>query len=120
SVYLGLDIPRLHKANVEKRVGGRAVRIDRAELDPKWQHECLTRVESDVNMTGRAVSRSVRKGHEDGMRGNDGIAVSINRDGDYAEGPPLINLIPTGKGSPERMRVAVHSCKYRGCHPQAK
>src|SRR5207244_1900382 len=103
-----------------KRVRWRAVCIIRAEQGPEWQHECLSGAECDVNMAGRAVPRSVGNGHEHDMVVDDGIAVSINRNGEYAEGPALINLVPAGGGFPEGMRVSVHSCKYRCRRTQAK
>jgi hypothetical protein len=71
-------------------------------------------------MTGRAVARSVREGHKHDMRGNDGIAVSINWNGEDTEVPALINLIPLRKGSPKRVRVSVHSCKHLCRQAQAK
>jgi len=120
AIDLECDIECLEDANIQKRIGRRAVGVVRAEFDPEGQHERLASVERHVNMTGRAVARSVREGHEDDMRGNDGIAVSINWNGEYAEEPALINLIPPSEGFPKCMRVSGHSCKHLCCQAQAK
>ena len=96
-------------------IGGLKKELADAVQHPKWQHECLPGVESHVNVTGRTIARGVRQGHKHDMRRYDGIAVSINWDGESAEGPALINLIPRSDRFSERMRVSVDPGKYRGC-----
>jgi hypothetical protein len=49
AIDLEHDIKRLEHAHIQKRVGWRAVRIVRAEDDPKWQHERLPGVEQGRN-----------------------------------------------------------------------
>ena len=61
----------------------------------------------DVNVTGGAVARSIGNGHEHDVAIDDGIAVLINRDGEFTEGPALINFDPAGGGFTEGMRVSV-------------
>src|SRR6266404_3920049 len=111
AINLECDIQRLEDAHIHKRVGWRAVGIVCAKQDPKWQHECLPGVESHVNVTGRAIAGGVGNGHEHDMRRYDGIAVSINWDGETAEHPALINLVPRRSSFSEPMKVSVHPCK---------
>ena len=64
-------------------------------------------------MTGRAVARSIGNRHEHDVAVDNGITILINRDGEFAEGPALIDFNPAGGGFPEGMGISVYSCKYR-------
>ena len=109
AIDLECDIECLEDANIQKRIRRRAVGVVRAEFDPQGQHERLASVERHVNMTGRAVARSVREGHEHDMRGNDGIAVSINWNGEYTEEPSAHKSHSTpARVFPKCMRVSGH------------
>src|ERR1700731_213912 len=120
AIDLECQIECLKDAWRHKRVGRGAIGIVEANQDPERKHERLSAAEGDVQMAGRAVARSVGNREEHDMGLDNGIAIAINRDSEFADGPALINLIPTGKGCPECMRVSGYSCKYRRCQAQAK